>query len=96
MVYWIPIDPREVPPEPPTIYCPYCKTEDPAMIYTCDRDKIGCENCIRIVCPDEYDAGEEWDSYTCPFCLHEADYLYEQDGNIVGCSECIDYIDYLL
>ena len=46
--------------------------------------------------PDEYDAGEEWDSYTCPFCLHEADYLYEQDGNIVGCSECIDYIDYLL
>lgn len=91
MIYRIPIDPREVPPEPPTIYCPYCDAEDPNMIYKCEGDEIGCEECVKIVSPEQYDAGKEYEAFICPFCFQEADYLYEQDGQIIGCPECVDY-----
>lgn len=90
MIYRIPIDPREVPPEPPTVYCPECDAEDPEYFYRADGDIIGCSECVKMASPEQYDAGKEWEAYNCPFCGAEADYLYEKDGAIIGCPECVD------
>ena len=31
---------------------------------------------------------------TCPLCGCEADWFYRMDGEIIGCSECVERVSY--
>lgn len=83
----------------PNRTCPICK-KDCETIYVFDGLEVGCNECLTSI-PEE-----RWGECTsrvdgdyvylkCPLCGKECDdvKIDEDTGEIVGCSECLDYVD---